>query len=250
MAGDPDRGFGPESAGRMALQHPPLHRPAAVARHGQNRELQQLPRRGGDRANKPKAAVPQAAMAVAVFNCPTRRKLSPIPRRTRATCEPGPATIRRWAAPTTPAAAAATSRAWAAGPDHRFGRHGPDGLRRRATTDWSQYPARAGITPAAYSSATARQRWRRSATASPARISSANATSAPTTTPPALPVDDDQGWDQGYDSDTIRWTGQGWYTSNGTPSTTGIVAIATPAIDSQCATRPRCVRQHRASTSH
>ena len=29
--------------------------------------------------------------------------------------------------------------------------------------------------------------------------------------------DDDQGWDQGYDYDTSRWTGEGWYDSNGNP---------------------------------
>jgi hypothetical protein len=29
---------------------------------------------------------------------------------------------------------------------------------------------------------------------------------------------DDQGWDQGYDYDTIRWTGQGWYNGSGSPT--------------------------------
>jgi hypothetical protein len=29
-----------------------------------------------------------------------------------------------------------------------------------------------------------------------------------------VPFDDDQGWDQGYDYDTIRWTGAGWYATS------------------------------------
>ena len=35
-----------------------------------------------------------------------------------------------------------------------------------------------------------------------------------------LASDDDQGWDQGYDFDTIRWTGQGWYSRTEPLSTT------------------------------
>ena len=30
---------------------------------------------------------------------------------------------------------------------------------------------------------------------------------------------DDQGWDQGYDYDTNRWTGYGWYDKSGNPTT-------------------------------
>ena len=48
-----------------------------------------------------------------------------------------------------------------------------------------------------------------------------------------IPFDDDQGWDQGYDYDTIRWTGQGWYDGSGNPTQGSYIQPMrdTPGVD-------------------
>ena len=132
-AGDPDRGFGGRQPGGWHYNILPyidlqqLHDMSKIGSYSNYLGAVVTA------ANKSQAAVPQAGMPVAVFNCPTRRKLMAFPcYPTRTTWRTWTPRRRRWAAPTTPATAAATTRGWDPVPQPMAAGPRPDGLWQRS----------------------------------------------------------------------------------------------------------------------
>ena len=216
--GDPDRGFGGSQPGGWHYNILPYI------------ELQQLHDIGKlgsystylsavvTAANKPQAAVPQVGWPVAAFNCPTRRKLMAFPEFYKGdllNVDANNPTMGR------------SDYAGCGGSNYTGIGPGPWPLTAAdaltdfgggATTDWSQYAG----TRWDYTSGI----FFRHSTTKMASIHHGVACTYLIGERNACPdhyytgdiFDDDQGWDQGYDYDTIRWTGTGWYNSSGSPT--------------------------------
>ncbi len=222
LAGDPDQGFGRNQPGGWHYNILPYIDQQQL--HDMNKLGNYSDYLGSivTSASKSTAAVPQARRAVAVFNCPTRRKLASY-------AAPSAGSIANVGPPIAsdpPMTFGRSDYAGCGGSNFTGVGAGPGSVSAglaltdvggRATTDWSQYPGtRWDYTSGVF--------FRRSVTklasihhgvACTYLIGERNI--CPDYYSTGTASDDDQGWDQGYDSDTIRWTGQGWYTANGTP---------------------------------
>ena len=172
-------------------------------------------------ANKATAAVPQAGMPVAVFNCPTRRKLTSFPwvvADARPEMNVDNNTLTRMGRSDYAACGGSNfTELYGACPESLAAGDALTDLGNRSSADWSQYPG---------------TRWDhtggvifcRSATKMASVRHGVACTyligeryACPDAYETGAECADDQGWDQGYDFDTIRWTGQGWYDNDGNP---------------------------------
>ena len=219
--GDPDRGFGASQPAGWLYNVLPTSTSRRCTTWARSAATATPSTPSVTAANKSQAALPQAGMPVAMFNCPTRRKLMAFVMTTGAAGDEVNMSNSQTVMGRSDYAACSGSNYTGINPLPGGPLAACDALTDfggGASTDWSQYPG----TRWDY---TAGVIFRRSVTKMASIRHGVACTyligeryTCPDTYYTGTECADDQGWDQGYDYDTNRWTGSGWYDQHGNPT--------------------------------
>ena len=223
-AGDPDRGFGPRQPGGWNYNVLPYIELQQVHDMSKLGSYSNYLGATVTAANKSQAAVQPAGWPVAAFNCPTRRKLMAFPWHIgNATPEVNvDNNVLQTMAHTDYAGCSGDYSGvwgtWSPWPTSLAAADALTDFGGGAQTDWSQFQGtRWDYTSGVFfRRSTTRMASIRHGAACTYLIGERNVW--PDHYYDGLAWDDDQGWDQGYDLDSNRWTGQGWYDQKGNPA--------------------------------